>query len=335
MDLAVISAAVLVVGNLVLIAVLVVRRWSVVRRQRRHEALVAKLRRPAIELIESESSVPLIPLSRNERAVFATLLAHYSRQLRGASRERIAAYFEASGDVGEQTARLSSGRKWRRATAAFALGDMGSSRAVPDLLRALNDRSRDVRMAAVRSLGRLGATEAIGSLVAAGVDGRVPRDVANLALLDIGSSAVPELLALTQQTEPAVRASAVELIGLLGSASDADPILELLTDPAASVRVAAVGALGRLGAGQARDALMRALEDRVPSVRVAAATALGEIGGRQASAALLPIARSDTFDAARAAAEALGRINPRMVIEAAAEPDSGPHLVEAADRALL
>jgi HEAT repeat protein len=80
---------------------------------------------------------------------------------------------------------------------------------------------------------------------------------------------------------------------------------------------------------------MRALEDRVPAVRVAAARALGGIGGRQASAALVPIARSDTFDAAQAAAEALGRINPRLVIQAAAEPDSGPHLVEAADRALL
>jgi HEAT repeat protein len=335
MDLAAISAAVLVVGNLVLIAVLVVRRWSVVARKRRHDALVTKLRRPAIELIESESTVPPVALSRDERAVFAQLLAHYSRQLRGSPRVRIAAYFEASGDIAEQTGRLSSGRVWRRATAAFALGDMGSARAVPDLLRGLDDRSRDVRMAAARSLGRIGATEAIGPLVAAGVDGRIPRDVANLALLDTGVAAVPELVALTQQPEPAVRASAVELIGLLGSASDADPILDLLTDPAASVRVAAAGALGRLGAGQARDALVRALEDRVPSVRVAAATALGGIGGRQASAALLPIARSDTFDAARAAAEALGRINPRLVIQAAAEPDAGPHLVEAADRALL
>jgi HEAT repeat protein len=293
------------------------------------------LRRPAIELVESEASQPPPSLRRQEKVVFAALLANYARQLRGVSRERIAAYFETSGGVEEQTARLSSTSAWRRAAAAFALGDMGSNRAVPDLLRVLDDRVRDVRMAAVRSLGRIGATEAIGPLVATGVDGRVPREVANLALLDIGPAAVPQLVVLSKHTEPAIRASAVELIGLIGSAGDAEPILDLLIDPAATVRVATAGALGRLGASEARDALMRALDDRVPSVRVASASALGGIGGRQATAALMPIARNDTFDAARAAAEALARIDPRLVIRAAAEPGAGPHLLEAADRVSL
>jgi HEAT repeats len=335
MDPAAITAALLVLGNIVLIVVLVVRRWLVVARQRRHDTLVAELRRPAIELIESDSSGGPPRVGHDERIVFAGLLANYARQLRGVSRERIVAYFETSGAVADERARLSSGRAWRRAAAAFALGDMGSIHAVPDLLRALDDADRDVRTAATRSLGRVGATEAIGSLVAAGVDGRVPRDIANLALLDIGPPAVPELVALTQHTEPAVRASAVELLGLVGAAGDAEPVLDLLTDPAAPVRVAAATALGRLGAGQARDALMNALDDRVPTVRVAAATALGGIGGRQASAALLPVARNDTFDAARAAAEALGRIDPGLVVRAAAEPGASAHLVEAADRASL
>jgi HEAT repeats len=332
---AAVTAAVLVTANIVLILVLVVRRWWVVARQRRHDTLVTRLRRPAVEFIESDSSDAPPSFGRAEQVVFAGLLANYARQLRGASRQRIIAYFETSGAIGEQTTRLHSRRAWRRATAAFALGDMGSIRAVPDLLRALDDRARDPRMAAARSLGRIGAIEAIGALVAAGVNGRVPSDVANLALLDIGPTAVPQLLELAKHAEPNVRSSAVALIGLLGSASDAEPILDQLTDPAAAVRVATAGALGRLGAAEARDALMVALDDRVPSVRVAAARALGGIGGRQATAALLPVARSDTFEAARAAAEALARIDPTLVIQAAAHPGAGPHLVEAADRASL
>jgi hypothetical protein len=331
---AVVTAAVLVTANVVLILVLVVRRWWVVARQKRHDALVTRLRRPAIEFIESDSDAPP-SFGRAEQVVFAGLLANYARQLRGASRQRIIAYFETSGAIGEQTTRLHSRRAWRRATAAFALGDMGSTRAVPDLLRALDDRARDTRMAAARSLGRIGAIEAIGALVAAGVNGRVPSDVANLALLDIGPTAVPQLLELAKHAEPNVRSSAVALIGLLGSASDAEPILDQLSDPAAAVRVATAGALGRLGAAEARDALMVALDDRVPSVRVAAARALGGIGGRQATAALLPVARSDTFEAARAAAEALARIDPTLLIQAAAHPGAGPHLIEAADRASL
>ena len=335
MHAAAVTATVLVAANILLILVLLVRRRWVVARQRRHDALVTRLRRPAVEFIESASSDPPTSLSRAEKVAFAGLLARYARQLRGASRERIIAYFETSGAIAEQTGRLHSHRAWRRASAAFALGDMGSTRAVPGLLRALHDPARDTRMAAARSLGRIGAIESIDPLVAAGVSGRVPGDVANLALLDIGPAAVPRLLSLTRHAEPSTRASAVELIGLLGSASDAEPILGQLTDPAAAVRVATASALGRLGAAEARDSLMGALDDRVPSVRVAAARALGGIGGRQASAALLPLASGDTFEVARAAAEALARIDANLVLRAAGQPGAGPHLIEAADRASL
>ena len=329
------SATVLLVASLLLILVLVVRRWRVTSAHRRDERLTRELRPAAIELIESDGADPPAGLGHDEKAVFAGLLAGYGRQLRGLSRERIVAYFESSGAVTEQMARLERGRSWRRAAAAFALGDMGSTQAAPNLLRALDDRSGDVRMAAARSLGRIGATEAITPLVAAAVMGRVPRDVAKLALLDIGPAALPELVRLTDQPEEPIRASAVELVGLIGSADDTAAILDRLTDPAAAVRVAAAGALGRLGAAEARDALVRALEDRAPAVRVAAANALGGIGGHQASEALLSVARSDTFEAAHAAAEALSRVDPRLVLQVAVAPDAGPHLVEAADRLAL
>jgi hypothetical protein len=329
------SAAVLLVANLLLILMLVVRRWRVTSAQRRDEKLTRELRPAAIELIESDGADPPPGLGPDEKRVFADLLASYGRQLRGLSRERIVAYFESSGAVTEQVGRLERGRAWHRAAAAFALGDMGSTQAVPNLLRALDDRAVDVRRAAARSLGRIGATDAIRPLVDVAVTGRVQRDVAKLALLDIGPAAVPDLVELSGHPEPLVRASAVELVGLIGSADDATAIIDRLTDPSAAVRVAAAGALGRLGAAEARDALVRALDDRVPAVRVAAANALGGIGGRQATAALLSIARTDTFEAAHAAAEALSRVDPRLVLQLAVAPDAGPHLVEAADRLAL
>lgn len=330
-----VTALVLVVANIVLILMVVARRGWVARAQRRHDKLVKRLRRPAVVLIESDPPEAPPGLHGVEREVFAELLADYSRLLRGESKARIVAYFEAIGAVDEQIRQLRSRRAWRRAAAAFTLGDMASKRAVPDLLRVLDDRVRDVRMAAARSLGRVRAVETIGPLVAAGVSGRVPRDVANLALLDIGPAAVPHLLDLASDPDPAIRSSALELVGLLGAAGDAEPVLDYLTDPAAAVRMTTAGALGRLGAAEARDALMRALDDRVPAVRAAAANALGQIGGRQATEALLPVARTDTFEPARAAAEALARIDPALVIRAASEPDAGPHLCEAADRARL
>jgi HEAT repeat protein len=326
---------VFVAGSLILILLLVARRSYLARQAKARDLLVRRLRPLAIAFVESDDPASAPDLHGPEAEIFASLLGGYARLLRGAAWERIAAYFEATGGVDEQLERLRSRRAWRRATAAFTLGDMCSRRAAPELLVALGDRVRDVRMAAARSLGRLGAVEAIEPLIASSLSGGVPRDVGGLALLDVGPKAVPRLIALSGNVEPAVRSDAVELIGLLGEAGHEEPLLEHLSDPAADVRAASATALGRLGAGEARDALVHALGDRVPDVRAAAADALGQIGGRRAADALLPVARADAFEPARAAARALARIDPERVVQAASEPDAGPHLREAADLVLL
>ena len=329
------AGTVVFAGTLLLILVLVLRRTYMGRRARSRDRLVRRLRPVAIAFVESDDPEPAPELRGREAEVFASLLGGYARLVRGPPWERIAAYFEASGAVDEQLGRLRSRRAWRRAAAAFTLGDMGARRAAPALLVALGDRVRDVRMAAARSLGRLGAVEAIEPLVAASVTGRVPGDVGGLALLDLGPAAVPRLVGLSPDDNPAIRSGAVGLIGLLGEAGDAEPLLDQLGDPVGDVRAASATALGRLGAGEARDALVRALDDPTPDVRAAAATALGQIGGRTAADALLPVARADAFEPARAAAQALARIDPARVVDASSEPDAGPHLREAADRALL
>jgi HEAT repeat protein len=328
-----VGTLVLLAGSLGFLLVLVGRRSWLATRARRRNAAIQALRPAAIELVEDVGDPP--PLRGFKAAVFAELLSGYALAVRGAPRERIAAYFERTGAVDEQLRLLRSRRGWKRASAAFALGDMGSRLAVPALLVALDDPDADVRAAASRSLGRIGPDEAIEPLVTAGVERRVPRDVAMLALLDIGPPAVPRLFELTRHAEPRVRTSAVELVGLLGEAGDAEELPALLRDTAAEVRAATAGALGRLGAAAALDALVEALDDRVPSVRVASARALGQIGGRSAVDALLRVARTDEFEPAAAAAGAAAAIDPAFVIRAAGERDAGPHLHEAADLAAL
>ena len=323
----------LVAGSMLFLLVLVGRRSWLAYRARRRGAAVAALRPAAIELIEDVADPP--PLRGLDGEVFAELLGGYSLVVRGAPRQRIAAYFESTGAVDEQLELLGSRRAWRRATAAFALGDMGSAHAVPALLRALDDKRRAVRAAAARSLGRIGSEDAIEPLVTAGVERRIPRDVALLALFDVGPPAVPTLLELRQHDEPLVRAAAIELVGHLGEARDSGPLPAMLRDTSAVVRAAAAGALGRLGASAARDALVDALDDRVPEVRVAAASALGLIGGRRALDGLLRVARTDEYEPAAAAAEAAARIDPALVVHVADQPGAGPHLREAADLAAL
>ena len=323
------------VASALFVVALVLRRTWVAHEQRRHDDLVTRLRPASVAFVEGELEAAPPQIRGLEAQVFAELLADYARLLRGEPRDRIAAYFERTGAAEEQIRHLRALRTWRRASAAFALGDMGSERAVAPLSRALDDRARDVRMAAARSLGRLGAVAAIEPLVTAGVSRKVPRNVVSLALFDIGPTAVPNLLPLIARPEPEVRAAAIELVGLVGDPGDAEPLLPCVSDTAASVRAAAAAALGRVGAARARDALIDALADRVPDVRTAAARALGQLGGRQATEALLELAKTDAFDPAREAADALARIDPSLVIRVAAQPGAGPHLREAADLAAL
>ena len=315
-------------AQVVILLVLLIRRGWLRRKQQRHTAQVNRLRPAAISLVEGE---PVPPVGRRDEGVFAELLSGYARALRGESLTRIAMYFDSSGAVDDQMRLLRRHPAWRRATAAFRLGDMRSARAIPALAEALNDRSRDVRMAAVRSLGSLGAVDTIESLVAAGVSGRVPRDVVGLALFDIGPPSVARLIELSSHEDAEMRADAITLIGVLGTAGDADAMLGHLADPSADVRASTASALGRLGAAEASEALITALDDRVPAVCAAAAHALGQIGGRHAVEKLLPLARSESFEPAREAAEAVARIDPALLQRVAAEPDAGRHLQEAAD----
>lgn len=334
LDFLAISALVLAALSVLFVALLVGRRVSLARAERRREADVARLLPLALELVEGERTQPP-KLSRRDQVTLASVLGSYARVLRGDARENIGAYFRGSAALRYELSALGSRRPWRRATAAYVLGDMSSSSAVPALLEALGDDSRDVRTSAARSLGRLGAAEAVEPIVHALAGRSVPRSVAGQALLELGGPALPELRRLLDDGDAPTRAIAAELLGLIGGAAEGAMLLQGLVDASAEVRAKAARALGRVGAGTAAAGLRVALDDRVPFVRVAAARALGELGDRDAVPRLLELAADERFEVAQAGAQAVLAIDPGAVARAAAAPGAGPHLHEAADLAAI
>jgi HEAT repeat protein len=225
---------------------------------------------------------------------------------------------------------------WRRAAAAYRLGDMGRPEAAPALLAALDDRKRPVRAAAARSLGRLRIVDAAKPLVETLVSGQVPNGIAGQALVALGPAALPELRAIAEHPSHRLRATAITLVGLVGDSTDSPLAVRCcLGDPSADVRAAAAESLARIGGPPAEPALRSALDDRIPFVRAEAAVAVGAIRSREAVPRLLEMARADAFRPARAAAQAVARISPTELVAAAGEPDAGPHLHEAADLSVL
>jgi hypothetical protein len=99
MDLLGFVILVLVAGSMLFLLTLVGRRSWIAYEAKRRDAAVTELRPAAIELIEDVADPP--PLRGLDAEVFAELLGGYSLVVRGAPRERIAAYFESTGAVDE------------------------------------------------------------------------------------------------------------------------------------------------------------------------------------------------------------------------------------------
>ena len=319
---------------LVLLITLTIRRIALDRRARLYATAERRVRPIAILMVEGENRErPMLPAG--DQAVLADVLGRYARRLTGEADRRIAEYFRGSAALEQSLRELGSRRTWRRASAAYRLGDMGCEEATPGLLAALDDRKRAVRAAAARSLGRLEVVDAAKPLVEALVSGRVPNGVAGEALVELGPAAVPELRAIAEHPSYQLRATAIALLGRVGDTGDSSLAVKCLADPSADVRAAAAATLGRIGGPATEAALRSALDDRIPYVRARAAASLGVIGSREALPRLLEIARGDRFRPARAAAQAVARISPKALAAAAEEPGAGPHLHEAADLSAL
>ena len=159
----VVIAAFLVAFAVGLLGTLAVRHVVLARREDKAADAERRMRPIAIELIEGTSMPP--ELSAYDSLALAAAIGRYSRKVRGATTDRIGAYFRDGGGLAIACEGLKSRRAWRRASAAYSLGDMSCQEAVPLLLEALDDRSGEVRAAAVGSLGRLRDPSATEPLV--------------------------------------------------------------------------------------------------------------------------------------------------------------------------
>ncbi len=327
-----ISGFVLVGLTLIFLAILVVRRAQLSRRSRKYSSLETELQPIALQLIDGDDQA-LDSLSSTEAEILARILSRYSHVLTRDSRSNITAFFERQGAVGRAIQDLKSRRTWIRAEAAFTLGDMGSQTAVGPLIGVLKDDVHDVRCASARSLGKLGDPQATRPLIASMVEKTVPKITAAQALLELGPGSIGELEDLLDSRDPAVCETAIELIGLSGSANDEAALISKLRDPSAKVRAAAATALGRIGSVAGARELRLRLQDRIVFVRATVAEAISRIGDRGATEDLIRQAKTDHFDAARAAARAVAILNPQAVLdEVISDPCAGAHLNEAASR---
>ena len=176
-----------------LLVILAVRRVRLARAARRSDLAMERVRPLVLAFVDGEGVLPA-DLSPADRTTLADALGTYGRLVTGPARARITAYFEEHGVVEHEIDALAHARApWRRAAAAFRLGDIGAPAASYWLIAALDDPSRDVGTAALRSLGRLRSVDAVEPIIAAVAAGRLPAALARWAVPQVGPAAVSVL----------------------------------------------------------------------------------------------------------------------------------------------
>ncbi len=305
----------ILIGAVVLIAAAIagVRVLRKVRHRRR-AALAAGPRRALLAFVADNGehgSHDLVTIPDDAwRAAEPGALALLGK-LRGEAHLALVSVFLERGVARSALAELRSRSRVRRARAAQVLGDLELRQAVPELCRLLTDRHDEVRVVAVRALGRIGDPAAAWRIIASLDRGDpVPSLLATHALVQLGAEAEVTLSAALDHPQARVRAVCLDALGLLGATGSVHRIARVLRDDAyLDVRVAAATNLGKLGTRSALEPLTLALSPSRPAaLRAAAAQALGDLGASGAVPILAGLLGDDEFQVAHEAAHALRRL---------------------------
>jgi HEAT repeat protein len=166
-----------------------------------------------------------------------------------------------------------------RSLAAIALGQIGDPRAGPAMVEVLRDKSTNLQLAALKSLGKLKYQQAAPKVrrFLAASDPRKRRVAAQTLGQLQDKGAISELLKIAHSdTSPLVRPAALEALSLIGNASLLTDLFPLVEDTNAYLRATLADTLCSLydGSDAANAALQQLAEDNVEHVALSAKHAI-------------------------------------------------------------
>jgi HEAT repeat protein len=233
--------------------------------------------------------------------------------------------------------KLKSADAETRLRAAEELGESANRGAVPALIEALVDESREVGRAAAESLARIvhpaaaeplvKALHALASSPGAVKGGPEEFRALAIAIANQGKPSVAPLLRLLDVPEKDARLWSAHALGRIGDPESVPPLARLLDDKRSDVRREAALALGQTRGGAAVEPLVRALSHRDIETRRAAAEALGVVGGAKAEEALGRAVKDPDEAVQIAAVAALGQIGTfaaALALQPALDSDRRP-----------
>jgi len=194
--------------------------------------------------------------------------------------------------------------RWRRVTALQRL-ERAHHPSVPPLVRlVLQDPDQRIVGAAIRTLGDLGDAWAIDILVDALRRGHGSRSRIAAELEELAPAPGPKLTSLLRDWNPAVRFWGATLLQSYGDLGEAT-LITLTWDSDPNVRAAAVETLGTRTGRAVGTALLARLDDSEWFVRVHAARAAGHVVGVEAAPTITRLLADERWWVRTAAKDAL------------------------------
>ena len=246
---------------------------------RRREAALGPV---LLRALHSPVAIPRLrrALRPFDRYVIRTMLLRLALDLRGEEARGIADLYRELGLLDAELDALASWRARRRAAAAANLATLRMPRIQRQLIRALGDPARTVRIALIRALGEIGDRQALLALIRR-LGERSPTVVRQVeeVLLERGREVLPEIVAYAESSRTLRgQRAAVEVLGLLRAPLAADLLLDLVRRPDRGLRLRAVRAAAAIGDPRFLPAFGELLTDASWEIRCQAAKGLGALG---------------------------------------------------------
>ena len=168
-----------------------------------------------------------------------------------------------------------------RRQGANGLSELRDPKALPYLLKALNDSVAQVRASACEGVGFLRAREATPRLseILTKDPQAVVRQSAAINMSYVGDRAAgPALMKALKDSDPGVRYASVRTLSVLNYGEAEDAFIRMMNDPDVNMRRGVISALGQMQSRKAVSGLRKALDDPDKYVKLEAIKALGNTG---------------------------------------------------------
>ena len=303
------------VADAVLLAFILIRRTYRKRFFARRDARVFELRRKWDDLVSGKIPYETWRTKSFDRRIVETIALDSFEAASSEESARLLKFLRASGLIEKRIFEARRFTGWRRMRALVALGRTRAAEGIPALAEALRDDDLEIRLAALRGLGRTASPQAAEEILAwlAEIGLNVPALPLQSALVNCCAERPQLLLPYVQNAQGALRGVLGRVLGEVATPSLGLDLLQFVGDDLNELRAAAARALAHSPSGLAFDVLNELARDPIWFVRLRAIVSLGKLSERRA---IPPLLRGLT-DANRLvrlrAAEALVAIKSEMV----------------------